>query len=135
MQPLCHLSAVYFQQLSTEPAIHWWLNGGLTGEKGTKPSSAWPWDNPVVTKPQFQLQSIFFRLSQFFDPCLYLPYCVKHGTIEDLNIAFSGDVRFRVTQDTLYDFVLAPIAYRFDASPRRNACQPYHGKWMASSAR
>ena len=27
-------------------------------------------------------------------------------TIEDLNVAFPGDVRFRVAQDALYDFVL-----------------------------
>jgi len=51
-------------------------------------------DIRVVAKFQFQLPSVFFRLSQFFDPRLYFLYCVKHGAIENLNIAFSGDVRF-----------------------------------------
>src|SRR5713226_3664423 len=37
IQPLCHLSAVWFQQLTTEVPILWWLNGGLTELEGAKP--------------------------------------------------------------------------------------------------
>jgi hypothetical protein len=51
-------------------------------------------DTPVIAKFQFQLSSVLSRLSQFFDPRLYLLYCIEHRMIEDLNIAFSGDVRF-----------------------------------------
>src|SRR5882724_1355879 len=28
----------------------------------------------------------------------------------------------------------APMAYRFEARPRRNACHPCHGRWMPSRA-
>jgi len=36
IQPLCHLSAVWFQQLTTELPILWWLNGGLRQLEGGK---------------------------------------------------------------------------------------------------
>lgn len=62
--------------------------------------------NDTVAKFQLQLLSIRFFLSQFFNLRLYLLYRFKHGTIEDLNVAFPGDVRSRVAQDALYDFVL-----------------------------
>src|SRR5882762_778737 len=39
IQPLCHLSAACFQQVTTLPAIIWWPNGGLTGDKCGKPPS------------------------------------------------------------------------------------------------
>jgi hypothetical protein len=95
----------------------WWLDG----RRGLKTVIGVALDNSVAAKSQFQLPSVFFRLSQFLDPCLYLPYCVKQGTIEDLNIAFSGDVGFRVTQDALYDFVLGPnfIQVRRKSPPKR----------------
>jgi hypothetical protein len=97
IQLLCHLSAVWFQQLTTLPAIFWWPNGGLTDEKGSK-TAAWTSRQYGVLKFQFQLLAILFGLSQFFDPRLYLLHRFKHGTIDDLNIAFPGNVRFRVAQ-------------------------------------
>jgi len=83
----------------------WWLDG-REGHKTV--IGAWLSTIPSSPNFQFQLPSVFFRLSQFFDPRLYFIYCVKHSTIEDLNIAFSGDVRLRVTQNALYDLVLGP---------------------------
>jgi hypothetical protein len=71
IQLLCHLSAVWFQQLTTLPAIFWWPNGGLTDEKGSK-TAAWTSRQYGVLKFQFQLLAILFGLSQFFDPRLYL---------------------------------------------------------------
>ena len=63
----------------------------LDWREGPKTALCRALDTPVI-KFQFRLPSVFLRLSQFFDPRLYLVYCVKHVTIEDLNIAFSGDV-------------------------------------------
>jgi hypothetical protein len=80
----------------------WWPDG----REGRKTAACWALGNNTVPKFQLQLLSIRFRLSQFFNPRLYLLYRFKHGMIEDLNVAFPGDVRFRVAQDTLYDFVL-----------------------------
>jgi hypothetical protein len=82
------LSTAYHRTCDTLVA-KWWLDG--RGRPKTVIGVAL--DNPVVAKFQFQLPPVFFCLAQFLDPYLYLLYCVKHGTIEDLNIAFSGDVR------------------------------------------
>jgi hypothetical protein len=95
----------------------WWLDGAGGRETATRAALG----NDHLAKFQFQLPSIFFGLSQFFDPRLYLLYRFKYGTIEDLNIAFPGDVRFRVTQDALYDFVLGSdfIQVRGKSPPER----------------
>jgi hypothetical protein len=46
---------------------------------------------------------------------------LEHGTIKDLNIAFPGNARLRVTQDALHDFVLGSqcIQVRGEPSPER----------------
>ena len=95
----------------------WWLDG----REGQKTATCGALDISVVAKFQFQLPPVFFRLSQFFDPRLYLLYRFKYGTIEDLNIAFPGDMRFRVAQDALYDFVLGSdfIQVRGKSPPER----------------
>jgi len=66
------------------------LNGGLMGAKGG--NTAHPrGSGTFALSPNFssKLPSVFFRLSQFFASSLYFLYCVKHGAIENLNIAFS----------------------------------------------
>jgi len=88
----------------------------------------------VVAKFQFQLLTAAFCLSEFFDPCLDLLHRFDYRAIKHLNIAFLGNVRFRVAQDALHHLVRSPISYRFEASPRRNACHPYHGRSTASRA-
>jgi hypothetical protein len=68
----------------------WWHHG----REAQKTALCGALDTPVVAKFEFQLPLVFFRFSQFFDPRLYLLYCIEHRAIEDLNVAFSGDVRF-----------------------------------------
>jgi hypothetical protein len=80
----------------------WWPEG----REGRKTAACGALGNDSVAKFQLQLLSIRFRLSQFCNPRLYLLYRFKDGTIEDLDIAFPGNVRFRVAQDALHDFVL-----------------------------
>jgi hypothetical protein len=95
------LSTAYHRTCTALVAKRW-----LDGREAQKSALYGALDPPAVAKFEFQLPLVFFRLSQFFDPRLYLLYCVKHSPIEDLDIAFSGDMRFQVTQDVLYDFVL-----------------------------
>ena len=56
----------------------------------------------AVAKLQFQLLTAAFCLSEFFDPCLHLLHRFEHRAIKHLNIAFLGNVRFRVAQDALH---------------------------------
>ncbi len=51
IQPLCHLSAVWFQQLTTESAIFWWPSGALTGEGGGKLTPVGL--SPTMASPNF----------------------------------------------------------------------------------
>src|SRR6267143_639707 len=55
IQPLCHLSAVYFQQLTTESAIFWWPSGALTGDRGGKLTPVEL--SPTMASPNFNSNS------------------------------------------------------------------------------
>lgn len=65
-------------------------------------------ENPVIAKIQFQLPSVLPRLSQFFDPRLYLLYCIKHRAISELfgtaYLPVSSTLPY-VGQDQLKSFV------------------------------
>src|SRR5579859_3059965 len=102
LPPLRRLLSVAYHRTCDAPVAKWWLDG----REGQKTAICGALDISAVAEFELQLPLLFFRLSQFFDPRLYLLYCLKHSAIKDLNIAFSGDMRFRVTQDALYDFVL-----------------------------
>src|SRR6266566_4731476 len=71
IQPLCHLSAVCFQQLTTELPILWWLNGGLTELVGGKPPEGL---SAMTTSPNFNsncLRSPFACLNSSIRVCTF----------------------------------------------------------------
>src|SRR5713226_8480749 len=71
IQPLCHLSAVWFQQLTTELPILWWLNGGLTELEGGKPPEGL---SAMTTSPNFSsncLRSFLAPLNSSIRACTF----------------------------------------------------------------
>ena len=58
----------------------WWLDS----REAQKTALCGTLDAPVVAKFEFQLPLVFFRSSQFFDPRLYLLYCIEHRAISEL---------------------------------------------------
>src|SRR5882724_6692950 len=64
------VSTAYHRTCDALVAKRW-----LDGSEGWKTAIRGALDIRVVAKFQFQLPSVFFRLSQFFDPRLYFLYC------------------------------------------------------------
>lgn len=90
--------------------------------------SSWSFQSSILAADRILLLVLVLR------SLLHLLRRFEHSKIKHLYIVFLGNVRSRVAQDGCTTLSEAPMAYRFEERPRRNACHPRHGRSMASRA-